>query len=178
MPQGNSNYYKSKTKTQTVKCRVCLAVCLAHTYQSHLKKKLTEENASDLRRYGEVSLAFTMNRIQRGEKRLSWSFKASRCRIHLDISCWYSKIGIDIQLSGPVKRIHINSVWRNIWMDVLYVIHMTNPSCLTSTEIIGASLWRPYMVRTHRISQAGILIFEVFPGRSNFSAALEVNHVI
>ena len=71
MPQDNSKYHKSKTKTQTVKCRVCLAVCLAHNYQSHLKNKLTEENASDLRRYGEVSLAFTMNRIQRGEKRLS-----------------------------------------------------------------------------------------------------------
>ena len=37
------------------------AVCLAHNYQSHLKNKLTEENASDLRRYGEVSLAFNMN---------------------------------------------------------------------------------------------------------------------
>ena len=63
MPQDNSKYYKSKTKTQTVKCRVCLAVCLAHNYQSHLKKKITEENASDPRRYGDVSLAFTMNRI-------------------------------------------------------------------------------------------------------------------
>ena len=60
MPQDNSKYYKSKTKTQTVKCRVCLAVCLAHNYQSHLKTNIYE-NASDLRHYGEVSLAFTMN---------------------------------------------------------------------------------------------------------------------
>ena len=33
MPQGNSNCFKSKTKTQNVKCRVCLAVCQAHNYQ-------------------------------------------------------------------------------------------------------------------------------------------------
>ena len=56
----NSDYYKSKNKTQTVKCRVCLAVCLAQNYRSHLKNKHPEENASDLRRYGEGLLAFTL----------------------------------------------------------------------------------------------------------------------
>ena len=49
-------YYKSKSKSEVIQCRVCQETCLAQNYQGHLKSKHPDEDQRDLRRHGEVRL--------------------------------------------------------------------------------------------------------------------------
>ena len=88
MPSGTNNkYYKSRTKTNTVKCRVCLASCLAQNYQAHLKSQHPMENSSNLHRHGEGSLNFNFQPQRNDERSNSPENSRSRSPVTVTVSC-------------------------------------------------------------------------------------------